>query len=195
MKMKISMRISAVLMLAAAVLIGISAQGDEAGAKRSSETYTIPQVRLVREDGKSVTLQDELKDGRPVVMSFIFTTCGSICPLISQTLAKLQDGLGAGRDRVHIVSITIDPEEDTPARLAAYAKELHAGPEWHHYTGTVAAINATQRAFNVYRGDKMGHTPVFLLRPAPDKPWVRFDGFATADQLLHEIRTDMATAR
>ncbi len=184
--------ISGVLTLVAAVLLGTLVKGDEAGAKRSIVEYTVPQVQLVREDGKSVTLQDELKDGRPAVMTFIFTTCNTICPVISQTLARLQDGLGADRDRVHIMSISIDPEEDTPARLAVYAKELHAGTEWHHYTGTVQAIIATERAFNVYQGDKMGHTPVILLRPEPGKPWIRFDGFATAGQLLREIRSEVA---
>jgi protein SCO1/2 len=187
--------ISGVLTLAATVLIGTSARGDEAGVKRSMAQYTVPQVQLVRDDNKKVMLPDEFKDGQPAVVTFIFTTCNSICPLISQTLAKLQEGLGADRNRVHIMSISIDPEEDTPARLAAYAKELHAGPEWHHYTGTVQAINAAERAFNVYRGDKMGHTPVILLRPAPGKPWIRFDGFATASQLLSEIRRQNAASK
>jgi len=194
--MKISVRrISGVLTLAAAVLIGTTAKGDEGGAKRSTAEYTIPQVQLVREDGKRVMLQDEFKDGRPVVLTFIFTTCTTICPLISHTLVKLQAGLGPDKDRVHIVSISIDPEEDTPARLAAYARELHAGPEWHHYTGTMQAIIATARAFNVYRGDKMAHTPVILMRPEPDKPWVRFDGFATAGQLLSELQNQVAASR
>ncbi len=194
--MKMSIRhISGVLALAAAILIATSTRGDEAGAKRSIVQYSVPQVQLVRDDGKPVALQDELKDGRPAVVTFIFTTCTTICPLISQTLARFQDGLGADKDRVHIISISIDPEEDTPSRLAAYAKKLHAGPEWHHYTGTMQAIIAAARAFGVYRGDKMAHTPVILLRPAPDKPWVRFDGFATAGQLLNEIHNEIAASR
>ena len=175
------------LALAAAPGIVRSAKGAEPGATRSIAEYTVPQVTLVRADGKSVSLPDELNDGRPVVMNFIFTTCTSICPLLSQTLAQLQDKLGADRDRVHIVSITIDPEEDTPARLTEYAQRYHAGTEWQHYTGSVQAIETTARAFNAFRGDKMSHTPLTLLRVAPGKPWVRFDGFATADDLLREL--------
>lgn len=155
---------------------------------RRSVEYTIPQVRLVRDDGKTVSLPDELNDGRPVVLSFIYTTCTTICPLVSQTISELQYKLGADRERVHLVSISIDPEEDTPARLAAYARKYDAGPEWQHYTGTVSASVATQRAFDAYRGDKMKHTPVTFLRPAPEKPWVRIEGFATADNLLMEVR-------
>lgn len=156
--------------------------------KRQMAEYTVPPVMLVRDDGKHVALQDELNDGRPVILNFIYTTCTSVCPLVSHTLKQLQAKLGADRDRVHLVSISIDPEEDTPARLAAYAREYEAGPEWQHYTGTVAASIATQRAFDAYRGDKMNHTPVTFLRAAPDQPWVRIDGFVTADDLLGEIR-------
>jgi protein SCO1/2 len=51
----------------------------------------------------------------------------------------------------------------------------------------MAASVAAQRVFEVYRGDKMGHTPVTLVRAAPGAAWVRFDGFATADMLLQEL--------
>lgn len=156
---------------------------------RQTVAYTVPQVTLVRDDGKAVALQDELNDGRPVILSFIYTTCTAVCPLVSHTLAQLQGKLGADRDRVHLVSISIDPEEDTPARLVAYAKKYDAGPEWQHYTGTVAASIAAQQAFDAYRGDKMNHTPTTFLRAAPGKAWVRIDGFATADNLLAEVRS------
>lgn len=160
---------------------------------RRTAEYTVPQVRLVRDDGKTVSLPEELNDGRPVVLNFIYTTCTTICPVVSQTLSQLQRKLGADRDRVHLVSISIDPEEDTPARLAAYARKYDAGPEWQHYTGTLAASVATQQAFDAYRGNKMNHVPVTFLRAAPEKPWVRIDGFATADDLLGEIRNMLAS--
>jgi len=160
---------------------------------RRMADYTIPDVSLVRDDGKSVSLPAELNDGRPVVLSFIYTTCTTICPVTSQTLSQLQQKLGADRGRVHIVSISIDPEQDTPARLAAYAKKFNAGPEWQHYTGTLAASIAAQRAFDVYRGDKMKHTPVTLIRAAPGQPWIRIDGFATADTLMGELRGMLAS--
>lgn len=160
-------------------------------ARRTAE-YTVPAVKLVRDDGKTVSLPEELNDGRPVVLNFIYTTCTTICPVVSQTLSQLQSKLGTDRDRVHLVSISIDPEEDTPARLAAYARKYDAGPEWQHYTGTLSASVAAQRAFDAYRGNKMNHTPVTFLRAAPEKPWVRIDGFATADDLLGEIKTMLA---
>lgn len=160
----------------------------------STSNYTIPQVQLVRETGKSVSLPQELDDGRPVVMNFIFTTCATTCPLSSQTFSAFQHKLGPERSHVHMVSISIDPEQDTPARLRVYAKKFHAGPQWQHYTGTLQASQAAQQAFGAYRGDKMSHTPLTLLRAAPGKPWTRIEGFVTPDELLHHYR-DMLAAR
>jgi protein SCO1/2 len=159
---------------------------------RSLVNYPVPAIKLVRDDGTPVALIDELNDGRPVVLNFIYTTCTGICPLASHVFSQLQHKLGAERDQVHLVSISVDPEEDTPARLRAYAQQYSAGPGWQHYTGTVAASTAAQRAFDVYKGDKMGHTPVTLVRTAADGPWVRFDGFATADLLLKELHSKAA---
>jgi len=172
------------------------AAADQSGARqeglpvavRSVVNYVLPVITLVRDDGKRVSLPDELNDGRPVVLNFIYTTCSGICPLASHTFSLLQRKLGSERDRVHLVSISIDPEEDTPARLREYARRYSAGPEWQHYSSTVEASIAAQRAFDVYKGDKMGHTPATLVRTAPGAPWVRFDGFATADMLLQELQ-------
>ena len=160
-----------------------------AAVQRSEVDYRTPDVSLVREDGMRVSLPRELDDGRPVVMNFIYTDCTTICPLSSQVFAQLQAALGAERDHVHFVSISIDPERDTPARLRAYATKFHAAREWNHYTGSTAASLAAQRAYDVYRGDKMSHTPVTLMRAAPGKPWVRLDGFATSQDLLAEYRS------
>ncbi len=160
---------------------------------RTTRDYVIPVVSLVRDDGKKVLLADELNDGRPVVLSFIYTTCTSICPISSQTLSELQGKLGASRSAVHLVSISIDPEQDTPARLREYANKFGAGPAWQHYTGSVAASVAAQQAFGVYQGDKMSHTPVTLLRTGLNSTWVRIDGFASADQLLAELQHLVAT--
>ena len=161
---------------------------------RSTVSYSVPDITLVRDDGKAVQLAREMDDGRPVVLTFIYTSCTTVCPLTSLTLAQLQDKLGPQRDSVRLISISIDPEQDSPGRLREYAKQFKAGPEWHHYTGTLAASVAAQRAFNVYRGNKMDHDPVILIRSAPGDSWVRIEGFATADQLLAEL-PDVCTSR
>ncbi len=166
---------------------------EAAATKYMVENYPLPPVKLVRNDGKTVVLAEELDDGRPVLLNFFYTTCTTTCPMASHTFSRLQAKLGQDLGKVHLVSISIDPEQDTPARLAEYAKQFKAGPQWQLYTGTVEASLAIQRAFNVYRGDKMSHPPVTLLRAAPGKPWLRIEGFATADSLLHDYRELAAT--
>jgi protein SCO1/2 len=150
--------------------------------------YRVPSIELTRDDGKIVSLTHELDDGRPVVLNFIYTTCATTCPLSSATFTQFQARLGADRGNVHMVSISIDPEQDTPARLRTYARKFGAGPGWQHYTGTLQASTAAQQAFGAYRGDKMSHTPVTFLRASPGKPWLRIDGFVTPDQLLGHYR-------
>jgi protein SCO1/2 len=154
--------------------------------KVSMADYVVPAIWLVRDDGKKVLLPQELDDGRPTVLNFIYTTCPGICPLMSQVFSRFQARLGAEREKVHMVSISIDPEQDTPARLRQYAKQFKAASQWQHYTGTVGASIAAQKAFNAYNGDKMSHDPLTLMRAAPGKPWVRIDGFATPDDLLEQ---------
>jgi protein SCO1/2 len=165
-----------------------------ATVSRSSVSYETPAVTLVRGDGKHVSLPRELDDGRPVLLNFIFTTCSSICPLTSRTLEEFQRKLGPEAARIHLLSISIDPEQDTPARLTEYARKFHAGPEWQYYTGTVAASITAQRAFDVYRGEKMSHTPVTLMRAAPGKSWLRIEGFVTPDQLVDDYHKLLASS-
>lgn len=154
----------------------------------SDASYATPKVSLVRADGKGVMLPAELDDGRPVVLDFIYTTCTTICPMMTATLAGLQRKLGREAAQVHLMSISIDPEQDTPARLREYAHRFGARPNWHFYTGTLAASIEAQKAFNVYRGDKMSHTSVMLMRARPGQDWRRVDGFATPEELLRNFR-------
>jgi protein SCO1/2 len=158
-------------------------------ARASTRDLKLPDVKLVREDGKTVSLAEELSDGGPVVLNFIFTSCTSICPVMSGTFAQLQARLGGDlRAPVHMVSISIDPEYDTPPRLASYAKRFQAGPQWRFYTGTPEASLAVQRAFGASTGDKMDHTPVTFLRAGPGARWVRIDGFASSDELAGALQ-------
>jgi len=159
---------------------------------KSSAEYKLPSVMLVRADGAKVSVAKEIDDGKPVILNFIYTTCTAICPVMTQTFAEVQNRLGDDRGKVHMVSISIDPEQDTPTRLTDYAKRYNAGPQWHFYTGTLEASIAVQKAFDAYRGDKMNHLPLTLVRSAPGKPWVRMDGFATPDDIVKEYRSLVA---
>jgi protein SCO1/2 len=157
------------------------------GYVRTLASYTVPDVKLLDADGAGVPLRSQLDD-KPVILNFIFTTCGAICPVMSTTFSQVQTALGPERDAVRMVSISIDPEYDTPAALKSYAEKYGAGPQWRMLTGSLDNSIAVQRAFDVYRGDKMGHTPATFLRARAGQPWVRLDGFASADDIMREYR-------
>lgn len=159
---------------------------------RSVANYAVPDVKLVDASGRKVALREVLAGGAPVMLNFIYTSCTAICPVMSSTFSQVQSKLGPERDKLRMVSISIDPEQDTPAKLKAYAKKYGAGPQWLMLTGSAQDSLAVQRAFDSYRGDKMNHEPVTFLRNANGKSWVRIQGFANADQLLREYHQIVA---
>jgi protein SCO1/2 len=156
--------------------------------KRSEAKYLMPQVTLLNQNGQKVTLSKALDDGRPVLLNFIYTSCTTVCPVTTQIFSEVQTQLGKQLGKVHMVSVSIDPEYDTPKRLLAYAKENKTGPQWDFYTGSIDDSIAVQKAFDAYRGDKMNHTPLTLMRAAPGKPWVRLDGFASPEMMVKEYQ-------
>ena len=164
------------------------AQMDMGGeAKRSLVEVSLNNGNLVRQDGTKVNIRKEIDSGKPVVLAFIYTSCTAICPITSQILANLQGLLSKELDQVQIMSVSIDPEYDTPARLLAYSKKLGALPAWQHYSGTVGNVVALQKAFGTYRGDKMNHDSFIFINGGKRKSWVKLEGFPPAEQLLNEL--------
>jgi cytochrome oxidase Cu insertion factor (SCO1/SenC/PrrC family) len=174
--------VAAVLALACGLLA--SGAGPRERLHGQSAGYAIPDVTLVDQDGAAFRLAAELGRPGPVVLQFIFTTCATVCPALSGTLAAAQDRLPG----VRLLSISIDPEEDTPARLAAYARRFGAGPRWRLLTGRLEEVIAVERAFDAYRGNKMRHQPLTFARAAPGRPWRRLEGLLTGGELAAEVR-------
>jgi protein SCO1 len=90
---------------------------------------TAPDFSLVDIAGKPVKLTDYR--GRVVLLAFIFTTCNGVCPLISQQMSLLQVGLKREQlfgERANLLSVTVDPANDTSDVLSAYAQSVHADP-------------------------------------------------------------------
>ena len=163
------------------------------GYQRSLASYSVPDVTLLDQHGQRVSLPELLESGKePVMLNFIFTTCTAICPMMTAIFAQVQTQLGSDAGRVRMVSVSIDPEHDTPTELAAYAARFGAGPQWVFLTGSLDDSIAVQQAFDAYRGDKMNHTPLTLFRAASATQWVRYDGFADAADLTKEYRGMLA---
>jgi protein SCO1/2 len=156
--------------------------------------YTMPSVTAITSEGVSVELADLLDGDDPVIVSFIFTSCQTICPVLTAILSQAQDGLADASPAPRIVSFSIDPEYDTPARMSDYATSFHAEDNWSFVTGDVASMVQIQRAFDAYRGDKLNHIPLTFMRHADDSSWIRFDGFMSAGDLVKEYQAMLSTA-
>jgi len=159
---------------------------EQIGYSRTYEHYALPHLDLVTMQGERVPVAKLLDSDQPIALNFIFTSCTTICPIMSATFAQAQKKLGDEAQHIHWISISIDPEFDTPERLREYAHQFKAGSQWSFLTGATEDIVTLQRAFDVYRGDKMNHIPVTLLRANRDAPWVRLNGLTSGTELVSE---------
>ena len=152
----------------------------------ATENYKVPDVTLINQNGENVDLKELLNSDKTVVLEFIFTTCTTICPVLSAGFSNLQEELGQDSENVQMVSITIDPEHDTPDALKEYSERYKAGEGWDFLTGSRKDIDSVMRAFDAFVSNKMSHLPLTFLH-SPGKPeWVRILGILSASELVTE---------
>lgn len=158
-----------------ALLVGALALGDTAtaaaatpaGAARSAKEYQ-PGAELVTHEGKSVRFYDDLVKGRVVLINMMFTTCASICPPMTANLVKVQKllaeklGPRLGKD-VLMLSVTVDPETDTPKVLKEYAARYKVGPGWYFLTGPRATVDALLAKLGSSDPDKDRHSGMLMI--------------------------------
>ncbi len=118
----------------------------------------VPPFELVERNGEKISL--ETLQGKVWVASFIFTHCSGQCPLLCERLKKVQNRLRF-KDKFRLVSITMDPERDTPAVLTEYAKRFEADPyKWLFATGDPKEVRAlVQNGFRLASGGPDGQEP------------------------------------
>jgi protein SCO1/2 len=137
-----------------------------------------PNIALTTHDGKTVHFYDDLVKGKTVAIDLIYTHCKDSCPLETARLAQVQKMLGdrVGKD-IFFYSISIDPKQDTPEVLRAYAEKFHAGPGWLFLTGKKEDIELLSKKLGLYTepdpSNRDGHTPSLLIGNEPTGQWMR----------------------
>jgi protein SCO1/2 len=124
----------------------------------------IPDVELVDQNGRKLHFYSDLIKGKVVAINFVFTTCKAICPLQGASFSRVQAQLGdrLGRD-VGLISVSIDPAEDTPERLKAWGAMFGARPGWTLLTGAKQEIDELVKAFTGEGPNLNDHSPVAFL--------------------------------
>jgi len=152
-----------------------------------------PEFKLTDQDGNQLALK-KLR-GKVVVVTFIYTSCTDTCPLLTAKMAGLQLRLGAAfGPQVFFISISVDPEHDTPRVLKAYAQAHHANTAgWAFLTGTTAEIRNTAKHYGIYY-KKMLHGDVdhtFLTSLIDHKGMLRVQYMGVqfhSDEMLRDLQ-------
>jgi len=179
----------AMLLIAASLTCGMAMSAtaaEQSAYQRSVERYPVPPVTLVNQDGKKVRFAELLQSDKPVAIQFIFATCTTICPVLSAGYVNLQQKMGENSSKVHLVSISIDPENDSPKIMKEYLKRYRAKPGWDFLTGSRKDIDAVMRAFNAYIPNKMSHYALTFIRAPKDDKWVRLYGIMSSSEFANE---------
>lgn len=160
---------------------------------RSVETYQIPDLMLTDHEGQKVSLAELLQTDKPVIVNFLYATCTTICPLLSMGYVDLQRDLKDKTDEVLLISITIDPEHDSPEVLNSYRKRFNGKPGWVLLTASRLKIEEITTAFNTFFADKMDHEPLNFIKLPEKNRWVRLNGMLSGADFIHEM--EMAGVR
>jgi len=159
-----------------------------------------PELSLTTQDGQPLSLKE--LHGKVVAVTFIYASCTDTCPLLTAKMAGLQAALGADfGPKVFFLSITVDPERDTPAVLQRYAQSHGVNlAGWAFLTGTPAEIRQVARRYGIYykktpRGD-VDHTFLTSLVDQSGTLRVQYIGVRfNPDELLRDLQTLLQEGR
>ena len=162
--------------------------------QRLGNIAAAPNFVLTNQDGKRVALKD--LRGKVLAITFIFASCIDTCPLLTAKMAGIQSRLGSDfGSKVFFVSITVDPERDTPAVLKRYAEALNANyAGWAFLTGTPAEVREVSKRYGIYnkktsRGD-VDHTFLTSLVDRSGTLRVQYMGVKfDPDEMLRDLQS------
>jgi protein SCO1/2 len=167
-----------------------AAHGGHGAADKRVEgaVVRLPDVTLRDQDNRERRLKADVIGDRIVVMDFVYTSCTTVCPVVSAIMGEVQGRLGerVGRD-VALVSMTVDPVRDTPARLRDYARTHGAGAGWSWLTGSTTAVNETLKGLGTWTPDFQDHPVVVMVGDGRSGQWTRFYGFADPAALVARV--------
>lgn len=157
-------------------------------ADTRARTY-FTDTKLLAHDGRERRFYSDILRDRVVLINFVFTECGDACPLITQQLLQARQLLGDAAREIRFVSISIDPERDTPQTLTQFASKQGAiDPEWVWLTGARANVDAVTKRLGAYTDNPQNHLTGLILGNVRTEQWVRMRPDAAPRQIAAELR-------
>ena len=180
-------------------LMPTPSQGAQSG-EILSKIGPAPAFTLTTQDGKRLSLKE--LGGKVVAITFIYTGCVDTCPLLTAKMAGLQANFGSNfGSKVFFISITVDPERDTPAILKRYAEAHRANTAgWAFLTGSSAEIQQVAKLYGIYykrrSGGDVDHTFLTSIVDQSGTLRVQYIGVQfKPDDLLRDIQTLLRESR
>jgi len=149
-----------------------------------------PDFTLTDQAGQKVSMADQR--GKLVLLTFLYTNCPDVCPLITQNLNQALQMLGTERDDVRVLAVSVDPEGDTPKSVDEYAKAHHLLPEFHYLIGSRDELTKVWKAYDVAAvasdPELVDHTAYTMLVDQSGEGRVIYDSQVKAKDVVHDVR-------
>ena len=156
-----------------------------------------PPISLRDAFGRPVTLAAER--GRYVLVTFLYTHCPDVCPLITANLNTALRTLGPKRKDVRVLAVSVDPKGDTPAAVRAYLKRMHVVPQFRYLIGSPAELRRAWAAWHVLSvraaGGSVDHIAYTALVDTAGRERVLYSSDVHAKDVVHDVRVLMRSAR
>jgi protein SCO1/2 len=154
-----------------------------ANAALAGDHY-LAKLSLVDQNGRRVDLYDDLIKNHTVVLNSFFASCTGSCPVMARTFLHLQNKLGdrVGKD-VILVSITVDPENDTPEKLKAYAEKMGAKRGWYFLSGSREEVDAALGKLGQYAEIREAHKNIIIAGNDRTGLWKKALAIAPSDEV------------
>jgi protein SCO1/2 len=167
-------------MLCGALLLAAPA----VGADTNVVDVDPPDVEVVDQNGRKARFVSEVIGDNLAVITFTYTSCTTVCPTLNGIFKKLQSDLGEdlGRGTV-LLTVSVEPGTDIPARLEHHAEKLGAKPGWSFLTGDQAEVNRLLKSVGVYAPNVEEHAPTVFVVDGSRGVWTRLYGFPTPDTI------------
>jgi len=171
----------------AATRLAASSLTSQRKENESAHAY-FGDVELKDQDGKTQRLYTDLMQGRVLLVNSFFSTCKGVCPIMAQKIKEIRKAFSdrVGRDFV-VLSISVDPEVDTPTRLKDYAGQLRAGSGWYFLTGSKENVRTALHKFGLRVDGRENHSNLFLIGNDVTDSWKKVFSLASTEEILHAV--------